>query len=137
MRHVNANLGSTRKALLICAQSGRFSGLVKKTDSASSTRSDKRGLNGNSSRLLGIVNKFCIPFGTKNKIVISGGARQCYTVVTLHRTANFRVKHLNSDIEQTRRGIVLLVLLPILIPTAYINTPISFFSEKHSTRSGF
>ena len=38
--------------------------------------------------------------------------------MTLHRTASFRVKHLNSDIEQTRRGIVLLVLLliqPILI----------------------
>ena len=38
--------------------------------------------------------------------------------MTLHRTANIRVKHLNSDIEQTRRGIVLLLLLliePILI----------------------
>ena len=38
--------------------------------------------------------------------------------MTLHRTVNFRVKHLNSGIEQTRRGIVLLVLLliqPILI----------------------
>ena len=38
--------------------------------------------------------------------------------MTLHRTANFRVKHLNSDIEQIRKGIVLLVLLliqPILI----------------------
>ena len=38
--------------------------------------------------------------------------------MTLHRTANFRVKHPNSDIEQARRGIVLLILLfikPILI----------------------
>ena len=38
--------------------------------------------------------------------------------MTLHRTANFRVKHLNSDIEKTRRGRLLLVLLliqPILI----------------------
>ena len=38
--------------------------------------------------------------------------------MTLHRTANFRVKDLNSDIEQTRMGIILLVLLyrqPILI----------------------
>ena len=38
--------------------------------------------------------------------------------MTLHRTANIRVKHLNSDIKQTRRGIVLLLLLliePILI----------------------
>ena len=36
----------------------------------------------------------------------------------LHRTANIRVKHLNSDIKETRRGIVLLILLfiqPILI----------------------
>ena len=38
--------------------------------------------------------------------------------MTLHRTANFRVKHPNSDIEQARRVIVLLILLfikPILI----------------------
>ena len=38
--------------------------------------------------------------------------------MTLHRTANIRVKHLNSDIKETRRGIVLLILLfisPILI----------------------
>ena len=49
-------------------------GLVKKTDPASSTRSDKRRLNDNNSRQLGIVNMFCIPFGTKNKIVICGGS---------------------------------------------------------------
>ena len=59
--------------MLIWAQSGRVSGLVKKTDAASSTRSGKRGLNDNNSRLLGIVNKFCIPFGTKSKILICGG----------------------------------------------------------------
>ena len=35
--------------------------------------------------------------------------------MTLHRTANFRVKLLNSDIEQTRRGIVLLVVLLVLL----------------------
>ena len=38
--------------------------------------------------------------------------------MTLHRTANIRVKHLNSDNKQTRRGIVILILLliePILI----------------------
>ena len=38
--------------------------------------------------------------------------------MTLHRTANIRVKHLNLDIKETRRGIVLLILLfikPILI----------------------
>ena len=103
---------------LICAQSGRVSGLVKKTDPASSSRSDKRGLNDNNNRLLGIVNKFCIPFCTKIKIIICGGARQCCTVVTLHRIANFRVKHPNSDIEQTRRGIVVILLFfiqPILL----------------------
>ena len=43
-----------------------------KTDPASSTRSNKKGLNDNNNRLLGIVNKFCIPFGTKSKIVICG-----------------------------------------------------------------
>ena len=51
--------------MLICAQSGRVSGLVNKSDPASSSRSDKKGLNDNKNRLLGIVNKFCIPFGTK------------------------------------------------------------------------
>ena len=38
--------------------------------------------------------------------------------MTIHRTAELRVKHLNSDIEQTRRGKVLLKFLfiePILI----------------------
>ena len=44
-----------------------------KTDPASSTRSNKKGLKDNNNRLLGIVNKFCIPFGTKSKIVICGG----------------------------------------------------------------
>ena len=37
------------------------------------------------------------------------------TVVALHRDANFRVKHLNLNIEQTRRGIILLALLFILL----------------------
>ena len=59
--------------MLICAQSGRILGLVKKTDPASSSMSDKKGLNNNNNRLLGIVNIFCIPFGTKSKIVICGG----------------------------------------------------------------
>ena len=40
-----------------------------KTDPASSTRSNKKGLNDNNNRLLGIVNNFC----TKSKIVICGG----------------------------------------------------------------
>ena len=66
--------------MINCAQSGRVSwfalnpeGSWEKTDPASSTKSNKKGLNDNHSRLLGIVNKFCIPFGTKIKIVICGG----------------------------------------------------------------
>ena len=59
--------------MLICAQSGRVSGLVKKTDPSSNSRRDKKGLNDNNNRLLGIVNKFCIPFGTTSKILICGG----------------------------------------------------------------
>ena len=59
--------------MLICAQSGRVSGLAKKTDPASSSRSDKKGLKDNNNRLLGIVNKFCFPFGTKSKILFCGG----------------------------------------------------------------
>ena len=59
--------------MLICAQSGRVSGLVKKTDPATSSRSNKRGLNDNKNRLLGIVNKFCIPFSAKSKILNCGG----------------------------------------------------------------
>ena len=44
-----------------------------KTDPASSTGNNRKRLNDNYSRLLGIVNKFCIPFGAKIKIVICGG----------------------------------------------------------------
>ena len=40
-----------------------------------------------------------------------GGLDSECTVVNLQRIANFRVKHLDSGIEQTRRGIILLVLL--------------------------
>ena len=104
--------------LLICAQSGRVSGLEKKTDPASSARSDKKGLKDDSNRLLGILNKFCIPFGTKSKISICGGLDSDCTEVTLQQIANFRVKHLNSGIEQTQRGNILIPLLfiqPILI----------------------
>ena len=59
--------------MLNCTQSGRVSGLVKKTDPASSSRRDKRGLNDSNNRLLGILNKFCTPFGTKSKLVICWG----------------------------------------------------------------
>ena len=41
--------------MLVCAQSGRVLGLVKKKDPASSSRSDKKGLRDNNNRLLGIV----------------------------------------------------------------------------------
>ena len=79
--------------MLICAQSGRVSGLGEMTDPASSARSDRTGHRDNNNRLLGIVNKFSIPFGTKSKILNCGGIDSDCTVVTLHRTANFRVKH--------------------------------------------
>ena len=60
--------------MLICVQSGRVSGLEKKTDPASSARSDKKGLKDNNNRLVGIVNEFCFPFGTKSRILICGGS---------------------------------------------------------------
>ena len=104
--------------MLICAQSRRVTGLEKKTDPASSARSDNKGPKDNNNRLLGIVNKFNIPFGTQSKILICGGLNSDCTVVIFHRIASFRVKHLNSRIEQPRRGIIFLVLLfiqPILI----------------------
>ena len=44
--------------MLICSQSGRVSGLVKKTDPASSSKSDKKGLKDNNNRRLGIVKSF-------------------------------------------------------------------------------
>ena len=100
--------------LLICSQSGRVSGSERKTDPASSARSSRKGLKDNNNRLLGIVNNFSIPFGTQIKISICGGLDSDCTEVTLHRVASFRFKHLNSDIEKTRRGIKLLVLLFIL-----------------------
>ena len=103
--------------MLICAQSGRVLGLVKKTDPASSSRSDKRGLKDKNNRLLGIVTNFVSLLVQKSKILLCGGLDSDCTVVTLHQTANFRVKHLNSEMEQTRKGLVLLEFLfiqPIL-----------------------
>ena len=64
-----------------------------KTDPASSTRSNKKGLNDNNNRLLGIVNKLCSPFG--------------YSITN------------------------------IIIYIAYINSLISFFSEKQRKQTGF
>ena len=54
--------------MLICAQPGRVSGLEQKNDPKSSANSSKKGLKDNKDRLLGIVHKFCIPFGTIIKI---------------------------------------------------------------------
>ena len=102
--------------MLICAQSGRFLGREPKTHPASSARNSRKGIKDNCNRLLGIVNNFCIPFGTKIKITICGGLDSDCTEVTLHRVANFRLKHLNSDTEQTQRGITLLFMQPLLIP---------------------
>ena len=95
--------------MLICAQSGRVSGLEKKTDPASSSRSDKKGLKDNNNRLLGIVKSFVSLLVQKVRYY-SGGLDSDCTVVTLHQTENFRVKHLNSGIEQTRRGKILRLL---------------------------
>ena len=100
-----------RTLMLICAHSGRVLGLERKTDLASSARSSREALKDNNNRLLGIVNKFCIPFGTEIKISICGELDNDCTVGTLNRVANFRVKNLNSDIKRNRRGVKLLVIL--------------------------
>ena len=104
--------------LLTCAQSGRVLGRERKTDPASSAKSSRKGLKDDQNRLLGIANKFCLPFGTKIKLSCCGRLDRDCTEVTLHRVANFQVKHLSLDFERTRRGMILLILLiiqPILI----------------------
>ena len=95
--------------MLIFAQSGRVLGRERKTNPASSARSNRKGLRDNSNRLLGIVNKFCITFGIEIKRSICGGLDSDCTVVTLHQVANVGVKLLNSDVDYNRRGIILLV----------------------------
>ena len=120
--------------MLICAQSRRVSRVEKKTDPASSARSDKKGPKENNNRLLGILNKFCIPFGAKSKILICEGLNSDCTEVTLHRVANFRFKHLNSGIEQAQRGIIRLVLLFI---QAIIKLPYHFSTKNKVSRPVF
>ena len=88
------------KLMLVCAQPGRVLGREWKTDRASSAKTHRKGLKDNNNRLLGIVNKICIPFGTEIKISICGGLDGDCTEVTLHQVANFRVKHPNSDSEK-------------------------------------
>ena len=73
---------------LICAQSGTSLGRERKTDPASSARSNKKGLKDNKNRLLAIFNKFCVPFGAENRISICRTLDSDCTVVTLHRVAN-------------------------------------------------
>ena len=60
--------------MLICAQSGRVSGLEKKTYPASSPRSDKKGLKDNNNRLLGIVKNFASLLVQKVKYYSVGGS---------------------------------------------------------------
>ena len=100
---------------LICAQSGRSLGRERKTDPASSARINRKGLKDNNNRLLDIFNKFCISFGTEIRISICGGLDSDCTLVTLHRFAKFRAGHLNSYVELTRRGILSVALLFILL----------------------
>ena len=59
---------------LICAQSGRVSGLAKKTDPASSSRSDKRGLKDKNYRLLSIVQSFVSLLVQKVRYYSVGGS---------------------------------------------------------------
>ena len=103
---------------LICAQSGRVLGLERKTDPASSAMSSRKGLKDNNNRLLGIVNKFCIPFGTESKISIFGGLDSDCIEMTLQRVANFRV----TDPEGYN-------IKSISFYTDCVNSPISFFKE--------
>ena len=109
---------SVRTLLLICAQSGRVTGLERKTYPASSESSSRKVLKVKNNRLSGIGYKFCIPFDTKSTILFCGGGggvdSDC-TVMTLHRMANFPLNYPNSDTEWTRRGIIVKVLLFILL----------------------
>ena len=101
--------------MVLCAQSDRFKGLERKTDPASSSRNNKKGLKDKINRLLGIVYTFCIAIGTKSKISISGGVDSDCHVVTLDRVGNFRAKHPNSDVERRRRGRIKLEKLFIIL----------------------
>ena len=119
---------------LICAQSGRSLGRERKTDPASNARSNTKGLKDNNNRLLGIFNKFCVPFDTEIRISICRTLDSDCTVVTLHRVANFRARHLNSYVELAREGYN---INSITVFTACINTPISFFSRTDRKQAVF
>ena len=59
---------------LICAQSGRVSGLVKKNDPANSSRSDKKGLKDKNNCLLGFVKSFVSLLVQKVRYYSVGGS---------------------------------------------------------------
>ena len=65
-KHVNANLRSIRKGL----------GIREEDRSGKQFKERQYGLKDNKNRLLGIVNKFCIPFGSKKRDITLWGARQ-------------------------------------------------------------
>ena len=91
--------------MLTCAQFGRVSRIERKTVPTSGARSSRKGLKENNNRVLGVINNFCIPFGTESTTSICGGGgglNSVCTVATLHRVANIRMKHLNSDTERAR-----------------------------------
>ena len=60
--------------MLICAQSGGVSELEKKTDPASSSKRDKKGLKDNNNRLLGIVKSFVTLLVQKVRYYSVGGS---------------------------------------------------------------
>ena len=60
--------------MLICTQPGRVSGLVKKTDPASSSRSDKKRHKGKNNRMLGIVRSFVSLLVQKVRYYSVGGS---------------------------------------------------------------
>ena len=83
--------------LLICAQSGRVSGLVKNTDPAGSSRSDKQGLNDNNNRLLGIVKSFLSLLVQKVRYYSVGGS----TVTALKQNfTELRISELSTLIRR-------------------------------------
>ena len=95
-------------------------------------KSHRRGQKDNNNRLLGINKQFCIPYGAESTASICRGHDSDCIEVNSHQVAIFRVKHLNLDIERTRRDVISLVLL--IIPLVFFNTPILLPTEtEHKT----
>ena len=74
----------------------------------------QEGSQGQQQLIFGYRLQVLYPFWYRKGDIICDGIDSDCTVVTLQRVANFRVKHLNSDIERTRRDVISLVLLFIL-----------------------